>query len=128
MPAVLLKTRIALVPIRDNVIGAFFDDVSAYRNHIATSADAHILPNGVKLLGIEIHAKSDDNLVNLARVYYDDSKASEEWAPTLGMVDDRNISTVAILPTVDLKPYKIAVMVLDSSEPIVGNIADLVLA
>ena len=128
MPAVLLQTRIALVPIRDNVIGAFFDGVNEYRGHIATSPDTIVLPNGVKLIGIEIHAKSDDNLVNLARVYYDDSEASEEWSPGLGTINNRSISTVAVMTVADLKSYKVAVMVLDSSEPIVDNIANLVLA
>lgn len=125
MPAVLLETQIALVPIKDNVKGVFFSNVGDYLDQLATTAESVVLSNGVKIIGVEVHAPDDDNLIHVVKVRFDDSAALSEWVPSIGTLAGRSFIKTAINQA---EKHKVAIMVVDNQTPIEGNVVTLILA
>lgn len=125
MPAVLLETQIALVPIKDNVKGVFFSNVGDYLDQLATTAESVVLSNGVKIIGVEVHAPDDDNLIHVVKVRFDDSAALSEWVPSIGTLAGRPFIKTAINQA---EKHKVAIMVVDNQTPIEGNVVTLILA
>lgn len=128
MPAVLIETSVSLDVIRDNLIGCFFLDIENYKPDVTGNQEEIILPNGVKLLGIEVHPQSSDNLVNHVKVYYDDSSLETPWRPEIGRIGARTISTVGIHVKKEPVGYKYAVMVFDSPAPVESGDTSFLLA
>lgn len=127
MSNILLQQSVALVPLRDGVIGAFFDGSEEYRQQYQTDTESVVLSNGVKLLGIEIVSPNDDNLVNHVRLYYVPSE-SESWKPNGGMVGNRIFNEGPVRTTAGDNEHKVAILPLNSADPIAPGIVNLIIS
>ena len=129
MPAILLNQQVDVQALPDHKFGVWFQGAEEYLDVEPTTDQTVLLSNGVKVLGFVVNNQSGPHPYAHVILYFDDSKASEPWAPSICKLGNTFFNNGRVFENKDAKlPSKVSVALLGNQNPIAAVVTDFILS